>query len=81
MRNAILLIDLDICDRGYSPTQWQRGLLPKEFQPKVKVIYAGVDTNLRRRRSVSRKLGDEAIPNDMRIVNSVSHGLEAMRAF
>ena len=43
-RNAMLLLDLENCDQGYSPTHWQRDRLPKEFQEKVRVIFDGVDT-------------------------------------
>jgi glycosyltransferase involved in cell wall biosynthesis len=45
-RNAMLLLDLENCDRGYSPTNWQRGRLPKEFHEKVRVIFDGVDTSV-----------------------------------
>jgi glycosyltransferase involved in cell wall biosynthesis len=81
MRNAMILLDLATCDAGYSPTGWQHGLLPQEYQPKVEIIHDGVDTDLWRRRRVPRKLGDEIIPDDVRIVTYVSRGFEAMRGF
>ena len=31
-RNANLLLDLENCDAGYSPTEWQRSRLPSIFQ-------------------------------------------------
>ena len=31
-RNAMLLLDLDNCDAGYSPTRWQRDQLPTIYQ-------------------------------------------------
>jgi hypothetical protein len=45
-RNAMLLLDLENCDRGYSPTNWQRSQLPSAFHDKVRVVFDGVDTNV-----------------------------------
>jgi glycosyltransferase involved in cell wall biosynthesis len=81
MRNAMILIDLETCAAGYCPTRWQHSLLPEVFQPKVEIIHEGIDTDLWYRRKVPRKLGDDAIPNDVRIVTYVSRGFEAMRGF
>ncbi|VEP16480.1 Group 1 glycosyl transferase (fragment) [Hyella patelloides LEGE 07179] len=36
-KNTPILLDLASCDRGLSPTQWQRQQFPVEFQPKLKV--------------------------------------------
>ena len=44
VRNATLLLDLDNCDVGYSPTRWQRDLLPKLFHEKVRVWFSTVWT-------------------------------------
>jgi hypothetical protein len=35
--NAMLLLDLDNCDRGWCPNHAQRQWLPKEFHPKIEV--------------------------------------------
>jgi hypothetical protein len=43
-RNAMILSDLDNCDVGYSPTHWQRDLLPAEYRDKIRVIHDGIDT-------------------------------------
>lgn len=75
------MIDLDNCDAGYSPSKWQRNLLPEEFQSKVEVIHDGVDTDTWRPRLVQRKLGDEIIPEDVRIITYISRGFEAMSGF
>lgn len=80
-RNAMILLDLDTCTVGYTPTRWQWGLLPDAFKPKVEVIHDGVDTEAWRRRQVPRRIGTEVIPRDMRIVTYVARGLEAMRGF
>ena len=44
-KNAPILLDLVSCDRGLSPTAWQRSQFPKEFQSKIKVHHDGIDTD------------------------------------
>jgi glycosyltransferase involved in cell wall biosynthesis len=69
-RNAMLLLDLENCDRGYSPTRWQRDRLPKEFHEKVRVIFDGVDTSVWNPGDGGdkphRSSGDETALNDER---------------
>lgn len=45
-RNAMILLDLDNCDAGYSPTHWQRSLFPKAFRDQIDVVHDGIDTRL-----------------------------------
>jgi glycosyltransferase involved in cell wall biosynthesis len=80
-RNAMILLDLAACAAGYAPTEWQKGLLPPEWQPKVDVIHDGVDTAFWRRQPGPRRIGLETIPDDVRVVTYVARGLEAMRGF
>lgn len=80
-RNAMILLDLETCAAGYTPTRWQRNLLPDVWQSKVEIIHDGVDTELWRRAAVPRRLGDETIGEDVRVVTYVARGLEAMRGF
>jgi glycosyltransferase involved in cell wall biosynthesis len=80
-RNAMILLDLDTCAAAYTPTHWQWGLLPEAWQPKVEVIHDGIDTEVWRRRSVPRRIGEEAISEQTRVVTYVARGLEAMRGF
>lgn len=44
--NSHLLLDLESCDMGVSPTHWQKSKFPKEFQDKITVIPDGVNTEL-----------------------------------
>ncbi|NOY00276.1 MAG: glycosyltransferase [Verrucomicrobia bacterium] len=46
MKNAPILLDLESCDRGLSPTHWQHDQFPKEWKSKVDVINDGFDTDL-----------------------------------
>ena len=84
-RNAMLLLDLDACTAGYSPTHWQRGRLPEEFRPKVQVIHDGIDTQLWKPsdadRAGPRRVGDWTVPAGTRLVTYVARGFEAMRGF
>ena len=48
--NAMTLLDLENCDRAWTPTQHQRGLMPQEFRPRVEVVHDGIDTRLFRRK-------------------------------
>jgi glycosyltransferase involved in cell wall biosynthesis len=44
-RNAHLLLALADCDRGFSPTEWQKSVHPPEFHAKIDVVFDGVDTD------------------------------------
>jgi len=82
MRNASLLVDLESCEAGYSPTRWQRDLLPEAFRPKVEVIFDGIDTNVWQRvPQPGRTFGNIQLPPDCRVLTYVSRGFESMRGF
>jgi len=81
-RNATLLLDLENCDLGYSPTLWQRDRLPQVFRPKVRTVFDGIDTALwHPRPGATRRVGARAVPDDVRIVTYVARGMESMRGF
>lgn len=81
-RNAMLLLDLQNCDAGYAPTQWQKSRLPVEYADKIEVIFDGVDRTIwRRHENLPRSLGGYTAPEDTRIVTYVSRGFETMRGF
>ena len=81
-RNATVLLDLENCDFGYSPTRWQRSLFPRVFQDKIRTIFDGIDTNIWRPVSgVPRRIGSLNIPDSTRIVTYVSRGMESIRGF
>jgi glycosyltransferase involved in cell wall biosynthesis len=81
-RNAAVLLDLESCDAGYSPTRWQRSLFPRLFQDKIRTIFDGIDTGIwRPLTGVPRRIGDRVIPDDTRIVTYVARGMESIRGF
>jgi glycosyltransferase involved in cell wall biosynthesis len=45
-RNAHLLLSLEACDRGTSPTEWQRSVHPAVLRDKISVIFDGIDTTV-----------------------------------
>lgn len=44
-RNAHLLLDLVSCNKGITPTYWQKSQIPQEFQHKIEVLHDGIDTD------------------------------------
>ena len=81
-RNAMILLDLDNCRAGYSPTNYQRDLFPAEYRPKIDVVFDGVDTEVfRRRETAPRVVAGREVPPTTRVVTYVSRGFESMRGF
>jgi glycosyltransferase involved in cell wall biosynthesis len=81
-RNAMILLDLDNCNLGYSPTVWQRDRFPALYHPKLRVIFDGVDTNVwKPQPGLPRRIGDRWFPDDVRIVTYATRGMESMRGF
>ena len=81
-RNGMLLIDLENCDAGYSPTLWQRNRLPELFHQKVRVIFDGIDVNVwKPQPNLPRVVNGMTIPPGVKILTYVSRGMESMRGF
>ena len=81
-RNTILLLDLETCDLGYSPTRWQRDRLPWTYRPKVRVVFDGIDTAIWRPiPNLPRKIANVTIPKEMKLITYVARGMESIRGF
>jgi len=90
-RNAMILLDLQNCDLGYTPTQFQRSRFPEEYLRKMEVIFDGVDRSVyhgheeKLRPAIgqrgARTIAGTSVPADTRIVTYVSRGFESMRGF
>lgn len=81
-RNAAILLDLENCDAGYSPTRWQKDRFPATYQNKLSVAFDGVDTDLWKpsaRRP--RKAGRFVVPEDVELVTYAARGFESIRGF
>jgi glycosyltransferase involved in cell wall biosynthesis len=84
VHNAMILLDLENCDRGWCPNSSQREAFPPEFHGKIDVMPEGVDTDLYawRPKARGRRLPDGTwIDDRTRVVTYVSRGLELQRGF
>ncbi|RMF48875.1 MAG: glycosyl transferase family 1, partial [Anaerolineae bacterium] len=77
-RNAMILLDLETCAAGYTPTRFQHGLFPAAYREKIQIIHDGIDTAFWRPRPPNYLLD---IPPDSRIITYVARGFESMRGF
>jgi glycosyltransferase involved in cell wall biosynthesis len=90
-RNAMILLDLENCQAGYCPTQFQRSRFPVAYADRLRVIFDGVDTNVWNPRDntlrppveqrSARKLAGVELPAKTRILTYCSRGFESMRGF
>ncbi|HEY9666475.1 MAG TPA: glycosyltransferase, partial [Coleofasciculaceae cyanobacterium] len=84
IKNAPILIDLYSCDRGLSPTSWQRQQFPPEYHSKITVHHDGVDTQFFQPQP-GAKLVLPRINLDLQdvpeIVTYVARGMEPYRGF
>jgi glycosyltransferase involved in cell wall biosynthesis len=84
IKNAPILIDLYSCDRGLSPTYWQRQQFPPEFQSKITVCHDGIDTDFFQPKP-GAKLVLSRINLDLshveELVTYVARGMEPYRGF
>lgn len=82
-RNAHLLLSLAACDRGMSPTNWQRFLHPAEYRNKIDVIFDGVDADrVRPNAHASLHLRDgTTLTRRDTVITYVARNLESHRGF
>jgi glycosyltransferase involved in cell wall biosynthesis/parvulin-like peptidyl-prolyl isomerase len=84
MKNSPILTDLYSCDRGLSPTLWQRHQFPPEYHSKISVMHDGVDTNFFSPKP-GAKLVLPSIDLDLshvdELVTYVGRGMEPYRGF
>jgi len=80
-RNAMIMLDLEQCRAGYSPTHYQRSLFPDAYRPRIRVVHDGVDTTLWRRRDKAKARAAFGLDPGAHVVTYVSRGLESMRGF
>lgn len=92
IRNAPILIDLYTCDRGLSPTQWQRQQFPAEYRDKLFVCHDGIDTDFFKPKADDEPLIIEpanpiACPSPLNlsafdeVITYVARGMEPYRGF
>ena len=93
MRNIPILKELECCDFGVIPTEWQRGQFPKEFQEKLKVIFDGIDESFfhpnKDKDSIKRDItiknredGEEYVmKKDTKVLTYATRGMEPLSGF
>lgn len=84
IKNASILLSLDISDTGISPTTWQKQQYPREYHHKIQVVHDGIDTDMVKPDPHARitmtppglefSMGDE-------IITFVNRNLEPMRGY
>lgn len=81
-RNAMIMLDLAQCTRGYAPTQFQRDIFPDAYARGIEVIHDGIDTSFWKRRNDPAALRERlGLVESHRIVTYCARGLESMRGF
>lgn len=84
IKNTPILTDLYSCDRGLSPTQWQKQQFPPEFHSKITVRHDGVDTNYFKPNPTAKLvLKDKKLDLSEvdEIITYVARGMEPYRGF
>jgi glycosyltransferase involved in cell wall biosynthesis len=83
VENAHLLLALETCDRGWSPTAWQRSRFPEPYQQKIDVVFDGVDTDRLRPDPDARLIlpDGQILSCADEVITYVSRGLEPQRGF
>jgi glycosyltransferase involved in cell wall biosynthesis len=82
-RNAHLLLSLEACDHGLSPTLWQRDQHPQALRQKISVIFDGIDTGVVRPDAAARFVLPDGgvLTRDDEVVTYVARNLEPYRGF
>lgn len=90
-RNAMILLDLDNCQVGYCPTNFQKSRFPTEYDAKLRVIFDGIDRKvyhghgeaLRPSRETRgmRTIAGVEVPASAKVVTYCARGFESMRGF
>ena len=90
-RNAMILLDLQNCQIGYTPTRFQRSRFPGEYNGKIRTLFDGIDRSIYYGYNETfrppvgergtRKICGVDVPADTRVVTYVSRGFESMRGF
>lgn len=82
VRNSAQLLGLASCDAGVSPTPWQKGRYPAEFQAKIRVLHEGIDCDvLRPDPHAALALQGKLFRAGEEIVTYVARNLEPYRGF
>jgi len=80
--NAAILVDLEACDGGITPTHWQQSRFPKAYLPYIQVLHDGIDSDyFRPQANAKLRLPQLDLSHVKEIVTFVSRGMDAYRGF
>ncbi|KQM36577.1 glycosyltransferase family 4 protein [Sphingomonas sp. Leaf10] len=82
-RNAHLLLSLDMADAGIAPTEWQRSRHPEIYQPRIRTIFDGVETDVVKPDPAARfRLPDgRTLSRQDEVITYVARNLEPYRGY
>ena len=83
LKNAATLLALAECDVGLSPTIWQRSTFPEIYQPNIRVIHEGVNTEvIKPQADAAFRLGTgRTLRREDEVVTFVARNLEPLRGY
>ena len=91
LRNLVIQQELLLCDAAVVPTAWQAQQLPAVWQPKLRVVFDGINTaffqpplpNLSRALQLDREEGGPPvqIEPEHRLLSYATRGMEPVRGF
>jgi glycosyltransferase involved in cell wall biosynthesis len=81
--NALHNLNLEHCDVGVSPTQWQRSRHPATYQPKIELAHEGIDTDLLQPDPTAQMVmpNGEVLQAGDPVITYVARNLEPYRGF
>lgn len=82
-KNALNLLNLETCDFGVSPTNWQKSVHPSSYHQKIKVIHEGIDTELLQPddHAILTLPNGETLSREQNVITYVARNLEPYRGF
>ncbi len=91
LRNLVIQQELLLCDAGVVPTAWQAAQFPAVWQPKLRVVFDGINTaffqppppDLSRSLELDREEGGAPvrIEPEHRLLSYATRGMEPVRGF
>jgi glycosyltransferase involved in cell wall biosynthesis len=84
LKNSVHLHALHAADVGYTPTQWQHSQIPLEYQPKMQVIFDGIDTDVVAPQAnvlIHLKRENIRLTQQSEVITFVNRNLEPYRGF
>jgi glycosyltransferase involved in cell wall biosynthesis len=80
--NSPMLLDLQSCNHGITPTRWQQHQFPEEFRHKLTVLHDGVDTDrFRPNADAGLNIPGVSLPPGTPLVTYSTRGMEPFRGF